>query len=538
MSFADSFTSLTAREQKALENSWAKVFADDIFPNINEKPYATLYSSTASRPNTPVNVIIGAMIIKEMFGLSDDEVLENLLLDIRYQYALHTTSFAEQPLSDKSLSRLRVRCYDHEKLTGVDLIHETMTSLADDICKLMDVTPNIRRMDSLMIEANIKKLSRLELLYTCVAKLCLYLKNKAKVELPEQLLHYTEDNDFNKVIYHNKSDEADDKLLAILKDADTLLELCNGSYQDVTEYQLFARCIGEQTVVDNGSRRLKTKEDGDMDSNILQNPSDPEATFRSKAGKDHRGYVGNVVESVGENGSVVTDYQLEQNIYSDSQLLNDYIDRQNDETQDCPSDNQDDGKAENILVADGAYSGEDNVATAAKKNIRLVATDLTGRDADPIFTKFEIDENAGRIIKCPVGNTPTKSRYDKNQQKYLASMDRCCCEKCPYRDKCNAKVHKRVANVSVSKKTISRAASREFMKTDEFKNLARIRNGIETIPSILRNRYNVDKMPRGKQRSRLFFGCKIGALNFRKLFAFRKGRGNYAQNPIINGATC
>ena len=62
-----------------------------------------------------------------------------------------------------------------------------------------------------------------------------------------------------------------------------------------------------------------------MDSSILQNPSDPEATFRSKAGEEHRGYVANLEESVGENGSVITDYQFEQNTYNDSQFLEDTL---------------------------------------------------------------------------------------------------------------------------------------------------------------------------------------------------------------------
>ena len=59
--------------------------------------------------------IVGALIIKELFALSDDEIVENLMLDIHYQYALHTTSYEEQPLSDKSLSRFRKRCYEYEK---------------------------------------------------------------------------------------------------------------------------------------------------------------------------------------------------------------------------------------------------------------------------------------------------------------------------------------------------------------------------------------------------------------------------------------
>jgi hypothetical protein len=171
ISFRDTFWGLTDREKKALDHSWAKVFAEEIFPNINEKPFSVLYSKKASRPNTPVNVIVGALIIKELFGISDDEVVENLMLDFRYQYALHTTSFEEQPLSDKSLSRFRIRCYDYETTHGVDLYHECIENLSAAIARLMKIDGRVRRMDSTMIEANIRKLSRMELLYTCIAKL-------------------------------------------------------------------------------------------------------------------------------------------------------------------------------------------------------------------------------------------------------------------------------------------------------------------------------------------------------------------------------
>jgi hypothetical protein len=45
---------------------------------------------------------------------------------------------------------------------------------------------------------------------------------------------------------------------------------------------------------------MYTREDGTMGSSALQNPSDPEATFRKKANKEYRGYVANLEESVGE----------------------------------------------------------------------------------------------------------------------------------------------------------------------------------------------------------------------------------------------
>lgn len=110
ISFTDTFMNMTARAKRFMEKSWAKVFADEIFPHIDEKPFSVLHSQTASRPNTPVNVIVGGLILKELPGLSDDELLENRILDSRYQYALHTASCAEQPMSDKTLQRFRHRC--------------------------------------------------------------------------------------------------------------------------------------------------------------------------------------------------------------------------------------------------------------------------------------------------------------------------------------------------------------------------------------------------------------------------------------------
>ena len=170
MSFTDSFSGLTAREQKALEKSWAKVFADEIFPAIDEKRFSVLYSDKASRPNTPVNVIVGALIIKELFDYSDDEMVENLMLDFRIQYALHTTSFEEQLLSDKTLSRFRKRCYDYETLHNKDLYHDCVKELSTSIAKLMGISGKVRRMDSMMIES--KKFLHYLLVYSIFITPC------------------------------------------------------------------------------------------------------------------------------------------------------------------------------------------------------------------------------------------------------------------------------------------------------------------------------------------------------------------------------
>ena len=521
MTIDDSTYHLTKREQKALERSWAKPFAEEVFPMIDEEPFRELYCKDNGAPNTPVNIIVGASIIKELLDLSDDEIVEGLMLDIRLQYALHTTSFEEQPLSDKSLSRFRKRCYDHYEKTGIDLIHNCIVSLSSEIARVMKITGRTRRMDSMMIDSNIKKLSRLELIYTCIAKLVKRITEEGNTEIPEELKHYATPNDFNQVFYYAKSSSYAEKCLVLLNDADALTVLCKDACADWEEYILFKRCIDEQTIVDDGTRRLATHEDGTMHSSMLQNPSDPDATFRTKAEEDHRGYVANLEESVGENGSVITDYQFEQNTYSDSQFLHDSLEKMDVQEETV------------ILATDGAYPTPENQKLAESKNVQIVSTNMTGRKANDICAEFVMNKENTAILQCPAGIEPINSTGPYANGQMRVTFPAACCQNCPYRDKCIAKIGKRVSVVIISASSINRAQTQRHTQGEEGKNFAKFRNGVETLPSILRRKYHVDDLPRGKTHGSLFFGFKVGALNFKKLFTFRTGSGHYAPNPVI-----
>ena len=112
MAIHDPLLSLTERERKHLKDPWAESFSQKIFPLIAEDLFSVLYSTNpASRPNNPVNVYFGLLILREIFNQSDEEALDSLLFDTRYQYALHTTSFAEQPVSKNSLTNFRAAVY-------------------------------------------------------------------------------------------------------------------------------------------------------------------------------------------------------------------------------------------------------------------------------------------------------------------------------------------------------------------------------------------------------------------------------------------
>lgn len=520
ISVFDGYNALSDRTKNFIVKSWANSFANDIFPAINEERFSVLYSeNSATRPNTPVNIIIGALILKELLVLTDDEVLGSVICDMRFQYALHTTSFAEQPLSDRSLSRFRARCYMYEQETGRDLIKEEILALSENIARTMKINPCMKRMDSLMIASNCKNTTRLDVLYTCMSNMTKAVHRTGEDALLAGMLHYLDENDHNKVIYHNKSEETDTKIQQIIDDATKLLAEMGEAYFDLPEYQLLHRVINEQSVVSpDGSRRAK---DGKViASDSLQNPSDPDATYREKAGKGHKGYVGHVVEDFdGEGNSVVTDYSYESNTHSDSDF--------------CKETIKNNGKQEETLtiIADGTYGGTENQELAAANNINLVVTSLVGRVPNEIHAEFVLSEDGTQVITCPAGNKPIRCSYNSVSGMCRVVMERNTCNECPNRDKCKITLQKKSAVVNVSKKMVQRAKQVKLMKTEDYILLSRKRNGVEAVQSVLRRKYHVDDIPVMKKiRSKLFFGFKIMAVNCNKLKRyFQKQRAKSAQ---------
>ena len=156
-SVLDAATLMSDREKKFMDRSWAKYFADYIFPNIDEQVFAQLYSDVASRPNTPVNVIVGGLLLEQLTNQSDDDMMASMMFDLRYKVALHTTGMAEQPVSDRTFGRFRERCENHRLETGEDLLHDCIVKLSAQMAEIMKIDRSLRRMDSMMISANIKE---------------------------------------------------------------------------------------------------------------------------------------------------------------------------------------------------------------------------------------------------------------------------------------------------------------------------------------------------------------------------------------------
>ena len=494
MAMYDSLLSLTERERKYLNNSWAETFSKKIFPFIKEDRFSVLYSDNpASRPNNPINVYFGLLILRDIFNQSDEEALNSLMFDIRYQHALHTTSFQEQPISKNSLTNFRAAVYKYIQEYGVDLIQEEIEAQAKSFSKLLKIDGKTVRMDSLMISSSCKKLSRLEIIYSTVAR---FIKVIDKNILPERFKPYLEESHYNNTIYRSRDKDLNSKIKRVLKDGLKLYSLYrkNKEIKQTEEFKLLARMLKEQT------RKGRIKPSLEITPNSLQNPTDPDATYRKKGKKKHIGYTANIIEKFDDNNRMIEGYDLKKNTYSDQKFAKDAIEKLEDTT----------------LIIDGAYHSEDINNKARAKGITLIPTNLVGGTKNSNCDKFEIDEKEHLVKKCPYGYKPIDSKFKEGS--YRAHFDKKHCNDCPLRKDCPVIEQKKSYFLKVSEKTLHRSLLITKMGTSEYQELAKKRAGIEGIPSVLRRRYKIDHLPvRGEVRVKVWLGFKLSAINCKRL---------------------
>ncbi len=138
------------------------------------------------------------------------------MFDVRYQHALHTTSFQEQSVSKNSLTNFRTaRGNRYNQEHGVDLIQEEIEAQDRSFSKLLKIEGKTVRMDSLLISSSCRKLSRLEIIYSTVLRLIKVIDKN--ITLPEYFKPYFNESHYNDTIYRARDKDLIVKLKKHLK---------------------------------------------------------------------------------------------------------------------------------------------------------------------------------------------------------------------------------------------------------------------------------------------------------------------------------
>ena len=153
---------LPEKQRERLDQSWAGTFYRDFFCRIDEGIFEVLYFDQPSRPNIPVNVLVGLDTMKSGFGWSDEELYENFLFNLQVRYALGLDRLGDGEFEIRTLYYFRQRLSIYNNKEGANLLELVFESMTDKQLVELKVRAGMQRMDSTQIASNILDASRLQ----------------------------------------------------------------------------------------------------------------------------------------------------------------------------------------------------------------------------------------------------------------------------------------------------------------------------------------------------------------------------------------
>ena len=267
-----------------IESSWANPFYLHVFNKIDENKFKPLYSEKGSRPNKAANVLVGLEVIKQLFDYTDEELIESFHTDLRVMYALGITEPGEISIAIRTIYYFRKRLVEYDLKNNSSLIKEVLKDISLDLSDDFGLELKIQRMDSSMIEANIKRLTRLNLFVRVVYNFLKLLEeidiNSFPVELQD--LYKSKNLDLSHRLKKKKSEEMLVKFCELTyflyqkyKD--------NELYNTTQAFRNIKRLVDEQMNITGGDApKVDLKKNNETSSSSLQNPSDPDASYHFK----------------------------------------------------------------------------------------------------------------------------------------------------------------------------------------------------------------------------------------------------------------
>jgi hypothetical protein len=518
------------KKAKRLEKSWAEPFRARALPLIDEERFAPLYCQDNGRPNQPVQVVFGTLILKEMFNLTDEEALEQLEFNLLWHHALCVTP-EEAHLCQKTLHNFRARLMTDDN--GRLAFAET----TDRIIVALGLRTERQRLDSTHIVSNIAMLTRLGLFCETIRVFLAAVGRehpRLSKEVSEKLRgRYFHDNGDTTRYQDARSKAARRRIAVCARDLYRLHSLFRGTAAaGLDEYVLLERVLEEQCDVvgrkgdptdddddaGEGGVPVRCKEPKDVSSSSLQTPHDPDVTYSGHKGK---GYEVQVTETCHEENVVemITHVEVTDSCGSDADATLAMLDVLEER-----------GLQPEELVADTTYGSGNNAVDAECMGTELVSPvggksvavdDLSAEDRGLRAAEFTIDASHGRPTVCPAGHESIDETEKAGSPNRVGiTFARGTCEACEKYMRCPARLN--VARggyvLSVDLVAYNLERRRRAEASGEFAARYAIRAGIEATNSELKRKHGLGKLRvRGRPRVELSVYVKALSCNFKRM---------------------
>ena len=538
-------------KQRRLQASWAETFRAHALPLIDEEQFAPLYCDDNGRPNQPVATVLGVLLLKEMFALTDAEALEQLEFSLLWQHALELTP-DEAHLAQKTLHNFRARLLAHDR--G----RQAFEATTDGILQALGTKVTRQRLDSTHVISNIAVLSRLGLLCETLRH---FLKTLAAEHprlygrVSKRLRERYLKEDGSATAYQDAPSGTGKRRLPVCaRDLYRLHQLCAGTAAEGLEsYALLQRLLAEQCEVIADKQHPSTEDDDageggvpvalkapeHVGSDSLQSPYDAEATYNGRKGK---GYEVQIAETCVEaDDDKADDDKTDDDKTDDDKTDNDKTDTVNmithvAVTDACASDEHatmpvlealdERGQRPDELVADTAFGSGDNAINAERLGTELVSpvkgpqVDVEERPDTVTKADFLVEARLRDPAICPAGHLAREQTSCEKKHQVALTFEREACETCALFPLCPVRRNQDGDGyaVTVDLKAANLERRRRALASGAFKERYRIRAGIEATVSELKRRHGLGALRvRGRWRVELAVYLKALACNIKRM---------------------
>jgi hypothetical protein len=502
--------------RESLNESWAGLFYRKVFSKIDERKFAHLYDPRLGRSNFPVNILAGLEIMKELFSLTDEQLIERYRYDLSFRYALGLEDINAQQMAVRTLYYFRAAVAENQEGLFDDIFDEFRDLLIGEV----GIKTGLQRTDSVMIGANIKRLNRVMLFHKVMSNLAKDVSDAgfSLSKRCEEFLRQNEDGfsyRLKKENYESKTVEIGEEIYRLIKE--------NAFHINIRKQKSFRqalRLLKEQCRIEKEGK-IELKPSQEIKAASMQSPVDEDATYREKRGKKHVGYKVNAVETCDPENpmQVITSIETASNNADDGDLFCGQLSGLKKETE------------INTAICDGGYNSE-TLREESGEDVQLVMSAIRGVDLEEIKNKAKlseyVDPETGTYGTCPAGEI-ANSVSEKEDGSVVLNFDVKKCADCDKKEKCLACVSKNQSRLVIDAKREWMDEFLKFIGTDAGIFLMGLRPAVEGLMSLLKPKYLSGRILfRGlvKVRTRMFLRG-IG-INFKRYRAYLSDKARAA----------
>ena len=415
---------LPAQQRLRLEKSWAGVFYREVFSRLDESAFSCLYSDLPSRPNIPVNVLVGLEFMKAGFGWSDEELYDEFLYNVQVRYALGYHELGEGEFDLRTLYYFRQRLSQYMQKEGVNLLERAFEQITDEQLAKFQLKTGKQRMDSTQIASNIRQHGRLQLLVEVLQRVPRML-NKTDQSRYADLLQPFMQGHPGWYVYQMKQAEFPEHIRRVGLVMYQLLTELKSSYAQCKEFQILERVFGEHYRLEKSGVVAKVQRE--LSACSLQSPDDWDATIRQVGTGLRQGYVANIAETCDPQNpfQLITKVQVAPNSMDDSKFLLQALPNLAQRTD------------LDTLYTDGGYGSPEVDLSLTDKGITLLQTGIRGRKLHQDRLSFhdfilDLDQSGHPVqVTCPHAQTALVE-LGSQKKGYVARFAVSICETCPF----------------------------------------------------------------------------------------------------------